>query len=462
VPDGVLGPAYRVTTVAILTLVSLIAFEALATSTAMPVAATALGGVSSYGLAFASYFATSLIGVVAAGGWTDARGPRAPVLAALGLFAAGLLVAGTATAFPVLLAGRAVSGLGGGLLGVSIYVVVADVYPQALQPRVFGALSAAWVLPGIIGPAVAGWVTTHVSWRAVFLGVLPFAALLLPVLLPRLRSVPLQEGEDRHRILDGRFARGVLLAAGALTIQLGVDVGGPWAWGLVPAGGVLLLVALPGLVPPGALRLRRGLPALVAVRALFTGTFAGTEAFVPLMLVAHRGITPALAGAVLTSGTLGWSLGSFLQGSARVRLERVTLLSLAGAVLGLGVLGLALTPLGSAPAWLVPLAWILAATGMGTGMSSMNVLTLRLSPTGEEGRSSSALQLGDALGSLLGIGVAGALFSAAHAQAAQAAPYVLVWGVLGFAGLAASLVARRVRTAVPGSRPGLDSVQSAG
>jgi hypothetical protein len=290
-------------------------------------------------------------------------------------------------------------------------------------------------------------VTTHVSWRAVFLGVLPLAALLLPVLLPRLRSVPLQEGEDRHRILDGRFARGVLLAAGALTIQLGVDVGGPWAWGLVPAGGVLLLVALPGLVPPGALRLRRGLPALVAVRALFTGTFAGTEAFVPLMLVAHRGITPALAGAVLTSGTLGWSMGSFLQGSDRVRLERTTLLSLAGVVLGLGVLGLALTPLGSVPAWVVPLAWIVAALGMGTGMSSMNVLTLRLSPPGEEGRSSSALQLGDALGSLLGIGVAGALFSAAHGQAMQAGPYVLVWGVLGFAGLAAALVARRVKPA---------------
>jgi len=459
----VFGPEYRVPTVAILTLISLIAFEALATATAMPVAATALGGVGSYGLAFASYFATSLIGVVVAGGWTDARGPRTPVLAALALFTAGLLVAGTATVFPVLLAGRAVSGLGGGLLSVSIYVVVADVYPQHLQPRVFGALSAAWVLPGIIGPAVAGWLATQVSWRAVFLGVLPFAAPLVPVLLPRLRSVGAQDGE-RHRIVDGRLGRGVLLAGGALALQMGVDAGAPWAWGLVPAGGLLVVVALPGLVPPGALRLRRGLPALVAVRALFTGTFAGTEAFVPLMLIAHRGVTPALAGAALTTGTLGWSVGSWLQGTERVSLERTTLLSLAAAVLGLGVLGLAVTPVGAVPAWLVPVAWIIAATGMGTGMSTMNVLMLRLSPAGEEGRSSSALQLGDALGSLLGIGVAGALFSAAHAAAAQATPYVLVWAVLGLAGLTASLVARRVRPAggvpVPGSGPGLDRVQA--
>jgi MFS family permease len=295
------------------------------------------------------------------------------------------------------------------------------VYPQHLQPRVFGALSAAWVLPGIIGPAVAGWLATQVSWRAVFLGVLPFAAPLVPVLLPRLRSVGAQDGE-RHRIVDGRLGRGVLLAGGALALQMGVDAGAPWAWGLVPAGGLLVVVALPGLVPPGALRLRRGLPALVAVRALFTGTFAGTEAFVPLMLIAHRGVTPALAGAALTTGTLGWSVGSWLQGTERVSLERTTLLSLAAAVLGLGVLGLAVTPVGAVPAWLVPVAWIIAATGMGTGMSTMNVLMLRLSPAGEEGRSSSALQLGDALGSLLGIGVAGALFSAAHAAAAQATP----------------------------------------
>jgi len=71
-----LSGRYRVGTVAIITLVTLIAFEALAVATAMPVAARALDGVRSYGLAFASYFATLLLGVVAAGGWTDSRGTR--------------------------------------------------------------------------------------------------------------------------------------------------------------------------------------------------------------------------------------------------------------------------------------------------------------------------------------------------------------------------------------------------
>jgi MFS family permease len=435
--------------------VSLIAFEALATNTAMPVAATALGGVGSYGLAFAAFFATSLLGIVGAGPWTDSRGPRAPILTGVALFCAGLLLAGLAGSFAVLLAGRAVSGLGGGLFAVALLVVVADMYPQDLQPRVFGAISAAWVLPAILGPIVAGWLATHVSWRAVFLVVLPFAVLLVPLLFPRLRSGPPPDatpgpaaaGGAARRALAGRLVRGALLAGGAVAVQVGVDAGAPWAWVLVPAGGVLVLVALPGLLPPGALRLRRGLPSLVAVRALFTGTFTGAEAFIPLMLVAHRGVTPALAGAVLTTGALGWSTGSWVQGSPRVRIERTTLLALGAGLLGTGVALLAVTPLGAVPPWLVPLPWVLAAAGMGVGMSSMSVLTLRLSRPGEEGRNSSSLQLGDALGSLLGIGVAGAVFSAAGAGATQALPYALVWAVLGAAGLAAVLVARRVKPA---------------
>jgi MFS family permease len=445
-----------VPTVAIVTVVSLIAFEALATGTVMPVAATALGGVSSYGLAFGSFFATSLVGIVLAGGWTDARGPRGPVLAGLALFAGGLLVAGTATTFGQLLAGRAVSGLGGGLFAVALYVVVAAVYPQELQPRVFGVVSAAWVLPSIVGPVVAGWLATHVSWRAVFLGVLPFAVLLAPVLAGRLRAATAGAAPPRgpgRAVPRRRLLLGVVLAVGALALQLGPEVrdlaGTAAAYVVVPAGALLVLLALPGLVPPGALRLRRGLPSLVAVRALFTGTFTGAEAFVPLMLVAHRGVTPALAGAVLTTGALGWSAGSWLQGSSRVCVERVTLLTSGAVVLGTGVALLAVMPLGAVPVAFVPVAWVLAAAGMGLGMSSMSVLTLRLSAPGEQGRNSSSLQLGDALGSLLGIAVAGALFSAAGSRATEAGPYVLIWVVLGAAGLTAALVARRVRPAGP-------------
>ena len=83
---------------------------------------------------------------------------------------------------------------------------------------------------------------------------------------------------------------------------------------------------------------------------------------------------------------------------------------------------------------------------MGLGMSSTSVLTLRLSRPGEEGRNSSGLQVGDALGSLLGIGAAGAVFSTLHTPSSpEGGAFAAVWLVLGLIGLLAALASLRVR-----------------
>jgi len=65
---------------------------------------------------------------------------------------------------------------GAGLVIVALYVVVARVYPDRLRPRVFSAISAAWVLPAVVGPVLAGWVAQQLSWRWVFLGAVPLVA----------------------------------------------------------------------------------------------------------------------------------------------------------------------------------------------------------------------------------------------------------------------------------------------
>ncbi len=428
------------------------AFEALATATAMPVAAGDLGGLRSYGLAFSLFLTTSLLGIVVAGGWTDTRGPRGAVVTGLVLFAGGLVVTGLATSFTALLLGRAVSGLGGGLLIVALYVVVAAVYPQDMQPRVFGAVSAAWVLPSMLGPPIAGWLTTQLSWRSVFLVVVPLALLPLPVLVRRLRG--LTRGSGPTGGLRSRLLRGVGLAAGAVAVQSGLQGAGGLPGGAVAAAGlVLLLASLPGLLPRGTLRLARGLPSVVVVRGLLAGTYFGAETFVPLMLVSQRGLSPALAGLTLTSGAVGWSCGSWLQGSGRLRVSRPVLLSTGGFLVGLAVLLLVPTPFAAVPPWVVAVVWVLGGLGMGLATSSTSVLTLRLSATGEEGRNASGLQVGDALGGVLGIGVAGAVFSALHdpAPGADTDVFALIWAGLGVAGLLSGLVALRVRR--PGSVP---------
>ncbi|CAM5571202.1 MFS transporter [Streptomyces canarius] len=71
---GVLSRAYRALSVdALLPVVVLIAFEATAVGTAMPVAARELDGLALYAFAFSGYFTTSLLGMVLAGQWSDRR-----------------------------------------------------------------------------------------------------------------------------------------------------------------------------------------------------------------------------------------------------------------------------------------------------------------------------------------------------------------------------------------------------
>lgn len=217
----------RATSIGAIALVSLVAFEALAVTTAMPAVARELDGVGLYALAFSAALATSVVGIVAAGAISDTRGPARPLLLGVGWFIAGLLVCGLAPAMWVVVAGRLLQGFGAGLTSVSLYVVVARLYPAQLHPRVFAAFAGAWVVPAIVGPAIAGLVVEHAGWRWVFLAVPALAVLATALLWPALRVV-----RDEVEGGAGEDAGGGSAAAGAAGAG---DVGG--AAGVAGAAG---------------------------------------------------------------------------------------------------------------------------------------------------------------------------------------------------------------------------------
>jgi MFS family permease len=265
-----MSPAHRLVTISLVSLVTIIAFEAMAISTAMPIIARDLDAVRSYGLAFSAMLTTQLLGIVLAGVWCDRRGPLPSLFAGQALMAAGTALAGLAPTFPVLLAGRLVAGLGAGLLTVAIYVVIGRAYPETLRPRVFSWISAAWVLPSLVGPPVAGWLAETFSWRWVFLVVVVPVAVTMVVVAIRHETMrddsdselsPTPVAEQRRLVVLGLV---VAVAAGAM--QWGAE-------SLVPvrvlplvatvAGLAGVLVASPRLVPRGTLRMARGLPSVM-------------------------------------------------------------------------------------------------------------------------------------------------------------------------------------------------------
>jgi MFS family permease len=443
--NGVWSGELRRLTAGIIALILLIAFEAMAAATAMPVAVRSLNGLAAYSWAFNGFLVASLLAMVVSGEVCDQSGPRRPVVVGVALFIAGLVVAGLATSMPVFVLGRAVQGLGGGAVIVAVYVVVGRSYGPDLRPRVFAAMSAAWVLPSIVGPVVAGAVADHLTWRLVFLGVpvlvLPAAWLLLPR-LPRQRADDGTGSPPR----TGHKRAAVAAAVGVTALQ---EAGHRLDWVgavLAVAGLALLVPALRRLLPQGTVRFAAGLPATIGMRGLLAGAFFGAEAFVPLMLVSERGLSTTQAGLSLTSGALGWAAGSWFQGHAgsewpRYRLVRLGCLAVS---LGVGAVTLVLTPV--VPPGLTAVAWVVGGLGMGVAMASVSVLLLELSPPQEQGANSAALQLSDALGGVLTIGFAGSVYAYVHAQPGpDTAAFAMIFVSMAGLALAGSLLAARLR-----------------
>ncbi|MFD8916180.1 MFS transporter [Streptomyces sp. NPDC059575] len=428
-PDegGVLGRAYRALSVGVVSVVLLIAFEATAVGTAMPVAARELHGVALYAFAFSGYFTTSLTGMVLAGQWADRRGPLGALTAGIGAFAGGLVVSGTAQVMWVFILGRAVQGLGGGLVIVALYVVVGRAYSERLRPAIMAAFAAAWVVPSVVGPLASGAVTEHLGWRWVFLGIPVLVVLPLGLALPQIRRRAGGPVKAHGASLDRRRIRLALaVSVGAGLLQYAAQDLRPVS--VLPglAGAALIVPAALRLLPRGTYRAARGLPAVVLLRGVSAGSFVAAESFVPLMLVTQRGLSPTLAGFSLAAGGATWALASWVQSRPatapyRERLMTFGMLLVAGAIVAAPSV---LLP--AVPVWVVAVAWGFGCFGMGLVIGSTSVLLLRLSAPEEAGANSAALQISDALSNVVLLSAAGAAFAAlgGGSTAASAAAHV--------------------------------------
>lgn len=426
------------TTVGVFSLAFLFAFEALAVATVMPEVARELDGISLYALAFAAPMAASVVALSVAGEWIDRNGSARALVVGVLVFCAGVVIAGSAPTMEVFLAGRVVHGLGGGIIGVALYVVIAESYPASLRPKVFAVMTAAWVLPALVGPLLAGLVADLVGWRWVFLAVpvVAFGAWWL------VRSAPAAAGDDSVVIDHRRLRWAALAASGVAALAVGGQRGFE-GWPVVVAAGVVAsLVATGRLLPPGTWRARPGLPAMLVARGLLGASFAGAEVYVPLLLTTERGLTLSQAGLVLTGGAVAWCLGA--QAAAHVPFLADELLRVR---LGTSLVAVAVAVTATAGLSAVPLAvpaasWAVAGFGIGMAFSTLSVLALSTADDGEAGRVSSSLQLNDAIVQSLAMASGAIVFAALVGSSPVVGATVLV---LGSGLIAAAAVPLRLR-----------------
>jgi MFS family permease len=439
--------------VGVVALVTLAAFENRAFMTILPTVVRELDGWALFGASTGAGLVTFTVAMAWSGGWTDRRGPRPVLLWGVVAFVAAQGVSALAPTMAVFVAGRAVSGAAEALIDTSLTVLVAQALPEELRAKVFASFAAAWILPSLLGPSVAGAVDAVAGWRAVFVAPLLVVPVALHLLRPALRrthagSEPTPDAGDTASERR-RVAAALLLAAGLAVTTFAAPLladPGTRAGGVALIGGGVLVVLLGAVraLPHGTLRLAPGVPAVVAVRMLVAAAFTAVGGVIPLMLVQTHGASTAVAGVSLSvTGTL-WAFGSWLNSThrAQTRLSAPARMRLGAALIAAGSVGpvlLALDVVGLVPGMV---GWAFAALGMGIVTPTVSTQLLALAAPSERGRVTAAGGLAVSTGVALQTGLVGAVVAVGGAGLDGTTFAALMAGGAGLA-LLASLAAGR-------------------
>ncbi len=428
-----MNPGERRLAAALVCVVTVVAFEAMSVATILPDVEDDLGGLTLYGWVFSAFTLSSLIGIVAAGWWCDRHRPADALAAALGLFVIGLVVGGAATSMGMLVGGRVLQGLGAGIVPAVVYVCIGRGFPEEQRPRVFALAATAWVVPSLIGPAVAAFVSEHASWRWVFLGLVPITVVIGAASLPavyRLGAVVNEDPSTSPIVLPT-----IGLTLGAAVTLASLELSPAIAVPAVVIGLAATGYAFTHLTPPGTLRARPGLPAAVLLRGMLTFAFFGIDAYISLALVDVRGTSTVFAGVVLAVASFSWTAGSWVQARWVTRVGPRPFVR-TGFLLVVVASSLLVSTMSEAvPVGVAIIGWILGGLGMGFAYAPISAATLSSAEEGHEGAATASLQLSDSLGMSFGTGIGGALITAFGSTGDALAHGVrAVW--LGMAGVA--------------------------
>lgn len=444
----------RALTLGLALTVTLVAFESLAVATVMPEVKDDLGGLGLYGWVFSGFFLASLIGIVLAGQLADRRGLTTPFVLGLVLFGVGLVIGGVAGSMPMLIAGRLAQGFGAGAIPAVAYTAIGRGLPPRLRARMFATLSTAWVVPGLIGPAVATVVEHVWSWRWVFLGLLPVVAVAGVMAVPALRVLDRATEATPGPLDRRRLWRVAALVGGVGAVLAAADVAPAVAVGLVVAGLPVAAWAFRSLQPPGTARFAPGVPATVAVRGVLTWAFFSGDAYVSLALTDGRGAATWVAGMALSAGAICWTGGAWLQAGLVDRIGPRRIVTIGMVILAAGIAVMLATMTGW-PVGISIASWGLAAFGVGLTYPTLSVTVLGAARVGEEGAASAALQLSDTLGIAVGTGIGGGIVAIGDGRAwTVSSSTSLVFAMALVVALLGAVAARRLPTVVPTAATG--------
>ena len=204
------------------------------TTSLLPTIVDDIGGADYYAWTMTVFLTASIVTAMLVSRILTTRGSVEAYVWAASLFGLGSLICALSPTMAFFLTGRAVQGLGGGLLAGLGYALIQRAFPERLWARAAALVSAMWGVGNILGPAVGGVFAEIDAWEPAFLGLFALSAVLVAMIL---RFVPRTERETSGGAVPGVSL--VLLTAAVASVSIA---------SIVPAGPATVATLAVGVV----------------------------------------------------------------------------------------------------------------------------------------------------------------------------------------------------------------------
>ena len=404
-----LAPQYFLAALTLCLGVVLFAFNVFLVSTALPSAVTALGGGEFMAWATSLYLIPAIIAGASAAAIVQRLGARFVFIAAALAFMAGTLVAGFASSMPMLLSGRALQGAAAGFIEATSYMLIPRLFPSRLVAKIFGVEAIAWAMSAFLGPAIAGYLTEVLSWRAAFLSALPLGVVLL-VLVPFV--VPSHTPETQRplfpwiRLLGVACGMALVTFAdampGAVAKLATVAMGAGVFWWTFWIDGQ----SQRRLFPPGAFGFRSASGLGLWTALLMPLSQSSTSVFLVYTLQFAWDASPLVAGLVTSVMALSWSATQFAISTFGSRWPKPHLIRWGSALLVCGLLCLVVA-LNVHSLALVIFAQLVIGTAFGMNWGALSQVMMERAEPSERDATSGLLPTVQAAGYGIGASIFG-------------------------------------------------------
>jgi len=387
-------------------------------ATALPTVVADLGGAGHQSWVVTSYLLASTIVTAVVGKLGDLFGRKAVFQTAVVFFLAGSVLCGLAQSMSMLVASRALQGIGGGAIMVTAAALIGEIVPLRERGRYQGALGAVFGVTTVIGPLLGGFFVDHLTWRWAFWINVPVAVV---VLLVAAVAIPPLGRTSKPRI---DYAGIVLVGLGASGLTLATSWGGsthPWGSptiiGLFAGSAVVLvifvIVELRAPEPVLPIRLFANPVFTVCCVLSFVVGFAmlGALTFLPTFMQFVDGVSATTSGLRTVPMVAGLLLTSISSGALVGRTGRYKIFPVAGTLIM--AVGFVLLSRMDASTSVVVQSLSLFVLGSGIGMC-MQVLVLVVQNTSDFadlGVATSGVTFFRTIGSSFGAAVFGSLFT---------------------------------------------------